>query len=219
MDYEQKYKELVERFDAIFNLDSVRESGTIYVEDIRKLIPELAESEDEKIRKEIIGFCKTISTGQKTIFVKDDNQWDRWIAWLEKHGKQKPAEWSGYDLMRLENCITLTSKSSKEETDWLISLRNRVLPQPKQEWSEEDEKKLLCVCAWIKDYPRKADFKDEMYDIADGYVDWLKSLRPQNHWKPSEEQLTVVKYFSEMSSINAINRMAFESLYNDLKKL
>ena len=47
MDYEKAYKQLVEDFGVILNLNTVKESGVISVEDVRKLIPSLAESEDE----------------------------------------------------------------------------------------------------------------------------------------------------------------------------
>lgn len=61
---------------------------------------------------------------------------------------------------------------------------------------------------------------------------WLKSLRPQSHWKPSKEQMkalysalndAISLYSNEVSpSYEEISRMHFdvlESLYNDLKKL
>ena len=49
-------------------------------EDLETLFPELKESEDERIRKEIINYIKTGT------YHKD------WIAWLEKQGKQKHAK-------------------------------------------------------------------------------------------------------------------------------
>ena len=89
--------------------------------------------------------------------------------------------------------------------DWFESLKNRV--QPKQEWSEEDEE-MLCRCI-------SATFDH-------GYLkecNWLKSLRPQNRWKPSDEQMEVL-----LSEVNAWTKgcpkqKVLESLYNDLKKL
>ena len=51
---------------------------------IEEKFPELEESEDERIRKELIGFCNSCATGQTSILVKDSSQWKRWIAWLEK---------------------------------------------------------------------------------------------------------------------------------------
>lgn len=56
----------------------------------------------------------------------------------------------------------------------------------------------------------------EQYQVE---IDWLKSLRPQNTWKPSEEQMVTLK--------NAIHIKPFENpsdsilwgLYEQLKKL
>lgn len=79
MDYEKKYKELIERFDVLLNLKTVKESGTLSIEDIKKSIPELAESEDEKIRKRIIHALH----GD----VLDVEEINKAIAWLEKQGE------------------------------------------------------------------------------------------------------------------------------------
>ena len=81
-------------------------------------------------------------------------------------------------------------------------------------WSEEDDYNLQCCIA-------KA-----FYDIQNGNVgrnneliSWLKSikdrLQPQNHWKPSDEQMEAL--FVLLPTVCNSNP-AF-SLYNDLKKL
>ena len=47
-------------------------------------------------------------------------------------------------------------------------------------------------------------------------IDWLKSLRPQSHWKPSEEQMRAVFDASERNDkLGSVLR----NLYDDLKKL
>ena len=77
--YEKKYNEALER---------ARDVYTYYCDDreqlrkIESIFPELKESEDERIRKEIISFLKD--------FEKDHYRsvnFNSWIAWLEK---QKP---------------------------------------------------------------------------------------------------------------------------------
>ena len=50
----KRYDEAIEKFDVILNLNTVKESGTIFADDVRKILPELKESEDEKIRKALI---------------------------------------------------------------------------------------------------------------------------------------------------------------------
>jgi CTP-dependent riboflavin kinase len=53
-------------------------------------------------------------------------------------------------------------------------------------------------------------------------IDWLKSLRPQNKWKPSEEQIKVLQElckYSEVANLTEKGVEILKSLYNDIKKL
>ena len=67
---------------------------------LKTLIPELAESEDEKIRKELIAFLKeNHETGRA------DETWslsgiERWIAWLEKQGEQKTFDYENATIQQ-----------------------------------------------------------------------------------------------------------------------
>ena len=82
MDYEKKYEEALER---------ARDYYEFYKENPAKaqpfidIFPELAESEDERIRKELIEYLRSDWDDDITT---DDT--DRWIAWLEKQKEQKP---------------------------------------------------------------------------------------------------------------------------------
>ena len=48
-------------------------------------------------------------------------------------------------------------------------------------------------------------------EVSDALA-WLKSLRPQNRWKPSDEQMMALLYHCSNGSV-------LTSLYNDLNKL
>lgn len=79
MNYEEKYKEVLEKAQK-----ELQCCGTLDCDAARQIFrffPELAESEDERIRKEIIAFLEG--------FYANKNK-DKWIAWLEKQGEQKP---------------------------------------------------------------------------------------------------------------------------------
>lgn len=52
-------------------------------EKLKKIFPELRESEDEKIRKELIDYHRSMAAAS------DDYVHEAWIAWLEKQGEQK----------------------------------------------------------------------------------------------------------------------------------
>lgn len=52
------------------------------------LFPELAESEDERIRKEMLNVFKQLDEG--TTICGRNYDYAKWIAWLEKQGEKKP---------------------------------------------------------------------------------------------------------------------------------
>lgn len=78
MNYEDKYKQALERAKDMLSYKEVRQ------EDMEYLFPELAEDEDERIRKGIIRNLQYLMDRSEG-FVKEDLQ-ER-IAWLEKQGK------------------------------------------------------------------------------------------------------------------------------------
>lgn len=66
-----------------------------------------------------------------------------------------------------------------EVLGWLKSLKNRVLPQPKQEWSEEDKER------YISCLQRLGTGNPEQPETINSK--WFKEhVYPQNRWKPSE---------------------------------
>lgn len=133
------------------------------------LFPELTESEDERIRKEIISFIKE--------FEKDHYRcidFRPWIAYLERQKEQRPAEWSEEDEIR-KNAIA----------NWLVEQGNA----------------------------KYSGF------YAFQLIDWLKSLRPQPHWKPSEYQMQGLRRGIVKAEEGSDAQNAMKSLYEDLKKL
>ena len=75
--YEQKYKEALEKAREIYKEDF----KAMWLEN---LFPELKESEDEKIRKQILSFLKEFECDHYR-----NLDFSSWIAWLEKQGEQK----------------------------------------------------------------------------------------------------------------------------------
>ena len=135
----------------------------------------------------------------------------------------KESDWSEEDDKMCQETIDWFEKKcfpyalesenpARESIKWLKSLKNRVIPQSKQEWSKEDENVLEDIEEAIINYWHG--------DTQDILLDWLKSLKPQNTWKPSDEQLEAVKRASNGSRAIAGNDyLIMDSLYNDLKKL
>jgi len=62
----------------------------------------------------------------------------------------KESAWSDEDISKIDRLITyFRGKDNKEFTEWFSLLKDRVLPQPKQEWSEEDIdniKNIIILC-------------------------------------------------------------------------
>lgn len=80
MDYKKEYEAMVQRAREL------HEAGNFLTKKQMEIVcPELAESEDERIRKELIGQV------EKSGHHPSDKA--RWLAWLEKQKEQKPAEY------------------------------------------------------------------------------------------------------------------------------
>lgn len=87
---------------------------------MNEIFPELCESKDERIRKELIEFVKSRGGFKQ-----------EYIAWLEKQGEQKPA-WNEVDERILKGIIGFISHSqhygvsNSEMLNWLKSLKQRI---------------------------------------------------------------------------------------------
>ena len=82
-DYKKKYEEALERAKVI-------NSGTNNYNIVTEIFPELKESEDERIRKEIICYLDREITLSN--FGGDIATFKKWIAWLEKQDPKKHEE-------------------------------------------------------------------------------------------------------------------------------
>ena len=153
-----------------------------------------------------------------------------------KKVEQKSVEWSEKDegiasriMTALENCESEWCENKKEEKDWLKTLKNRVQPQPKSEWSKEDERLRDFCIAKIEDELEqirndKYGHSEIISDLKEGCrerIKWLESLKERYTWKPSDEQMKCL--LNAEGVLRADNRIAMaqklSSLYNDLKAL
>lgn len=153
---------------AIEIVKSMIADGIVSQEAAEKYFPELAESEDEKVKKSLIRLVKAfydVNFPTPEGFSRKDL-----FAWLEKQGEQKPVEWSEEDEICRYNAIHYLEK------------------------------------------PELLEYNKPNKDIV---VKWLKSLRPQKHWKPTEEQLTCLEDVIYVYK----NPKHLTSLLNELKAL
>ena len=155
-------------------------------------------------------------------------EWDAEKKELKKI-EQKPAEWSEEDEYCLDGAIEtemymldvvngikkfdVGNISIKEECtrelNWLKSLKDRV--QPKQEWSEEDE----AFYQRLEQIVCKVDI--EAFQGDRDLHSWLKSLRPQSTWKPSDEQLNALHWC--VMNVGSTEHQVLQELLEQLEKL
>lgn len=189
----QRYDEVLKKAKDFYKGYKQRDNQ-LYADDLESIFPELAESEDEEIRKSIIAILKN--------YVDDSNTFkSKMITWLEKQDEQKPA----VEMKTLEESLGIDSDTYNKIVDECI------YGEQKPAWSEEDER--------MKN--QLVDFMLSGIDISKapyGCVAWLKSLKDRYTWKPSEEQLKSLQEVIDVGHFTSYPN-ALETLYEQLKQL
>ena len=129
-----------------------------------------------------------------TLFAKMKEAGYEWNAENKELKKieQKSAEWSEEDDIMVRDILGWLPAKSRPEynqrrVEWLKSLKDRVQPQSKCEWSEEDENKIDTII--------------QIYHPSKKIMDWLKSLKQRCTWKPSDEQIIVLELASKYERV------------------
>jgi len=210
--YEKKYNEALERAKQLHSEDCSAENK----DTCEFIFPELRESEDERIRKFIKDELMCLRVGEKDSDrdkellnaiawlekQKEQKPCDNCneheigyrrglkVGYQQALDEQKPAEWSEEDekmLLSIINAFRNGTVSTIGQEQWLKSLPKRFNLQPIQEWSEEDEKIRIGLIATLRGFGANTSTNSTSRNYTfPREIEWLKSLRPQNHWKPSE---------------------------------
>ena len=190
---------------------------------LETLIPELRESEDERIRKYFVWIVKNVLDNIQVLKLSDEQTRELienydgikvsdMLAWLEKQKEQKPVD-KCKDCNNVKGCVTCVDGS-----EWAH------IEEP-EEWSEEDGKLLDKIEVMLDSYC------DYLEDASSNYIpevretiSRLKSLRPQPHWKPSEEQMDALCYAlqvmnTDLSPIAAKTYQGLQEIQQNLRKL
>ena len=97
--------------------------------------------------------------------------------------------------------------------------KKMMMKQQPAEWSNEDTNALLFLHELISfGYTERFFDAQTAEDMRRWLNERLKSLRPQPHWKPSEEQMEALKDAFRKDGGNEY-RKVINSLYCDLQKL
>ena len=153
------------------------------------LFPEL-KNEDERIREKI---CKLLWDNAPY------EEAQEYIAWLEKQG-------TSYTKRDVDDAYVEGMAFAKYE----LEKQGKQMPA----WSEEDENRITDIVYFLNTAKKHYASTIEL----DSCIDWLKSLRPQNHWKPNDEQMEVLQWCTPLWS-EPKTKAVLESLIADLKKL
>ena len=160
-----------------------------------KLFPEVTDSEDDRIRKKMLKFFKSVS--EETAF------WDKSIElskeeiidWLEKI----PSDMEMKELLRTEY--------EKGKFD--------ALEETKQEWSEEDENMIYEICSNIKFAAKnRATLTDS---LANKQIEWLKSLRPQNKYAYNPYKAVVESIAEMCKHYDKASHSGLRDFYDNIK--
>jgi hypothetical protein len=173
MDYEQKYKDALERAREF-----QKSKDELCVLTAESIFPELKESEDERIRKSLIN---VFSNRKKYLIDQSfgDSKVKDIIAWLEKQGEKK-SKWSDEDANTLKAIIYTVKNSgynycigvSNEEMVALLEKQG----EQKHIWSKEDEIGFSDTLWAIQQARTIAKDENDMGNLW--YAeDWLKSLK------------------------------------------
>ena len=199
---------------------------------VEQAFPELKESEDERIKKTAIKILKGVanrvfeyeSVSKESVLADLEKQKETGIQWLKSDNVKNPdkpyIDKAGM-FYTTDGRMCHVSEIERQKEPENVSATTMIpscwtekqKEQNPSEWSEEDEKMCSAILqdlANIKVAFPKVSIQEEF--------DWLKSLRPHPHWKPSEEQMESLKRAAEYD-FYAGNGATLRILYNDLKKL
>ena len=172
----------------------------------------LDENDDESIRKELLLDIPKVFPYDKAF---------RYITWLEKQKEQKPVqtEKEKQYIATLHDIIDSWRERKRgydkayydHIEEWLDG---RHIEQKPAEWSEEDKEIMDSLIKYHYD-------QGEISPKHNKWASFLKTLRPQPHWKPSEEQMKIfneaIEHYSKYWDSEDIKILC--SLYDNLKKL
>ena len=159
----------------------------------------------------------------------DITEQDEWE--LYEPLRQNPT-WSEEDETKLKSTCALIRNTSLKDNEgiaekniaWLESLKDKVQPQPKQEWSEEDEKMRNNLIELL--IGLSANTRTDSTSLNYSYpreVNWLESLKDRYTWKPSKEQIDCFEHFvcflAKSGTISTYDDNNAKVLYSLLHKL
>jgi hypothetical protein len=185
----RRYDEAIERANSLL---SGNQLGNAW---IYKLLPDLKESEDDRIRKELLEHCKNqakpyIQTGNKCPQIQS------WIDWLEKQGEQKiktPEESLGIDSDTynkiVDECIYGDDKSTWGKQGGRKPVDKKGMNLVEEEMTPFQKKVYCIIDTAIEEEQGLKQVCDELFTLASN------EIKQKPAW--SEEDKMMLQYVIE----------------------
>ena len=158
MDYEKKYNKALAIARDFYNSTEYAKSHAEIKATYEAIFPELSESSDERIRKEILEYFEQFENKElRGVDISD------WITWLEKQKGQKPVTSNN---SRMVEAIINTIREIKEEKGW-----NCVYLQDNTEVKYDD------IISWLNSFKPQTEQFSFSGDINEGMYDengWME---------------------------------------------
>ena len=173
MNTEQKakaYDEAIKKMKAMkSSCVTLSYTGKTVFQDLEYIFPELRESEDEKIRKEILEFFQQFENeGLRGINISD------WIAWLEKQKSEEinvKALLAADRLAAAEMTGRLKERKDIVENPQKYGIEKQV-EQKHAEWSVEDDNHLHSIYHYLRILKDESD-NDSVKKNIEEHINWL----------------------------------------------
>lgn len=196
--------------------------------------------EDEKMISRIRSIIEAYAFSQSAVDVNGDLCEKKFLdvdIWLKsiKDRVYPKHEWKQEntdDLTDFENAMMHIGESffgdnaglDPNDTNAIKEQANTLLGLvPSKEWSEEDEHRIELLKALCEDKFLESAPNSTMYEEMKITIDWLKSLKSQNTWKPSDEQMHYLNWIANVKLGDGVVEQEvskhLNELYEDLKKL
>lgn len=207
IDWKKKYEEALERARALREEAIEKEYVNDYEKDYEAIFPELAESEDEKIRREIVSFIRAFWVDHRDSVP----QTSKWLDWLEKQKEQKNYNKLYEDIAKSE-WFKKAYKGKSLGCDYEQK-------EQKPGWSEEDDAHLKWLCGIIHSrvVNKKMSLAEES-ELGNWMDKWLNH-KPQPRWKPTEEQMRCLEMVLTDEAMDDNVHDVLSGMREQLKKL
>lgn len=177
---------------------------------IEHIFPELTESGDEKIRKELLQWLKEKKAAPNIGF--SDEKMTNWIAWVEKHGGQKTVDEIAKDVCKNRASATTflksagfmnekgelaeqyrqdeqksyASKTMNEKGDFDNGFTRMMEKEQTPAWSEKDKEMSRFIGNAITTDDSSVYLKSKGIEVIDAHV-WLDELKDRVQLQPKQE--------------------------------